>query len=1344
MAQTQHKINNAAFDISFGSVSDALENELTIAPFIKKRLMPVVEDVFDSHTDMDTVITINKLEIDLGEILRDDFPYGMEARLREMLDIALRDKINYLKLVSSSAEGEIITHQQSDFQIMEQFLTKGVISGYQDFSLNRVLPAVLDSDADALMALIKENDKTGNIKKRMVRQFSGEILEKIVWMSAPSAASEIIDSINILHSLLIKANVLNLRSRDMGIVLWDLVFDYLFNNSINEFDLKEFINKILSDFARLKNIDKAKLQKLLDKYSTDENSAISSVLFDVLKEQKLKENTDNHQEHKQDEYITENRFELLKRIFMDVIIHRTGSDLGVSWENLLTDFSAEIRNIILSYGKEVRVRKRIVEIFTEMQIRQLVHLIEPEESDFVDAFVERKEIFQQVENINKTNPAVFKKQLWEFVLTYLLVDKGSRFNRKSFAKSVIRQLADQYNMRYSDLLTSIRELLLLTEDKSQLKTEIINILEELEHETGIEVGLRQSPDKKTLKYFIGYDLYESFLFYIRYGTVPENKFRRADIKDVSNLINLLIKEFPEHIESFLIELKARPELISRVRNRLSPKQFKTLLYGVLSLLSFDKTSYLDLTKTIELYLVKVVDKQKYYADILDFLVIDKKVDFEEIIKMNSQENVTGVTPETERPKAYDKYAFFEYLRKEFIQALVYKSRSEFSLIWKKYIADIPELIKKIVIGFGQKPENRKRIINVYTEEQIKELIFLVEPENSQFINDFIETSGNFQKVNKIKSSSKSIFREQVLEFVLSYLFVDRGSIFNKKEFTRSIIRGLAAQYNMTYTELLTSLRFIIGELETESSLKDEINYMLLEFELEPGVIDRIELEVQEKLYEDLKFFLQYGVVRWEQQGKNVTESVLILFRRLQGDYPEFIRLLIKDLQKQPEDIINMVNNLSEELVYAFMFMVGSVYSHDGTDGYTQFIKALAKSSKKAVDRDKYYADILNNIINGRAVDLEEIVNQKFSEKRLLEFLRRDKWSQKELQDYFDYMFLHEPEKLHDFLIKNLKDKKVFTRLIKLLPDRLLVRVLYLMFPSSFSRLQNYIEIFRKSYLAISKEKHDQKNLTIWAAVFSCLAETGSAELNDKLFLRYVLKQLAEKSGRKEQEFISLMKEQITEGVRPVIKPEQMAVIAEIRKLIEKETVPETAGHKKEESINALKEPEEKEFEEEIYLLNAGMVVAAPFLPMLFDRLDLTEKQQFKNEGVAERCVHLLQYLVNEKVETPEYQLVLNKVLCGVKPGVPIVGGIEITDKEIETIESLVMSMINNWKGIGNTSVKGFRESFLQREGTLRLKNNVWTLEVESRAFDMLLDSIPWSFSTVKFPWMDRVVYVKWR
>jgi len=36
------------------------------------------------------------------------------------------------------------------------------------------------------------------------------------------------------------------------------------------------------------------------------------------------------------------------------------------------------------------------------------------------------------------------------------------------------------------------------------------------------------------------------------------------------------------------------------------------------------------------------------------------------------------------------------------------------------------------------------------------------------------------------------------------------------------------------------------------------------------------------------------------------------------------------------------------------------------------------------------------------------------------------------------------------------------------------------------------------------------------------------------------------------------------------------------------------------------------------------------------------------------------------------------------------------------------------------------------------------LTIEPGTFDMLLDSLPWSYSVIKHAWMERAIHVTWR
>lgn len=166
--------------------------------------------------------------------------------------------------------------------------------------------------------------------------------------------------------------------------------------------------------------------------------------------------------------------------------------------------------------------------------------------------------------------------------------------------------------------------------------------------------------------------------------------------------------------------------------------------------------------------------------------------------------------------------------------------------------------------------------------------------------------------------------------------------------------------------------------------------------------------------------------------------------------------------------------------------------------------------------------------------------------------------------------------------------------------------------------------------------------------------------------------------------------------------------------------------------------------EEFFVDNAGQVLAAPYLPRLFTMLGLIKDGIFINRSAAERAAHLLQFMVNEQFASPEYQLLLNKIICGLATGIPVRSRIDPSQHERDTIEDLIRGMIQNWKTIGNTSIAGLRETFLQRRGKLVLKEDIWFLTIEPGPFDMLLDQLPWSFSVIKHHWMERAIHVTWR
>ncbi|QEC78000.1 contractile injection system tape measure protein [Mucilaginibacter ginsenosidivorax] len=158
---------------------------------------------------------------------------------------------------------------------------------------------------------------------------------------------------------------------------------------------------------------------------------------------------------------------------------------------------------------------------------------------------------------------------------------------------------------------------------------------------------------------------------------------------------------------------------------------------------------------------------------------------------------------------------------------------------------------------------------------------------------------------------------------------------------------------------------------------------------------------------------------------------------------------------------------------------------------------------------------------------------------------------------------------------------------------------------------------------------------------------------------------------------------------------------------------------------------------------AGIVLLAPFLKPFFTQLDLLNGREWKNTESTFRAVHLLKFLATGQKKVPEYALVFEKILCGLPADMPVPLDIILTDEEIAESESLLKAVISHWNILKNTSTDGLRESFMKRDGLLTRKENGWLLQVERKTLDVLLDSIPWGFSTISLVWTRDLIFVEW-
>lgn len=160
----------------------------------------------------------------------------------------------------------------------------------------------------------------------------------------------------------------------------------------------------------------------------------------------------------------------------------------------------------------------------------------------------------------------------------------------------------------------------------------------------------------------------------------------------------------------------------------------------------------------------------------------------------------------------------------------------------------------------------------------------------------------------------------------------------------------------------------------------------------------------------------------------------------------------------------------------------------------------------------------------------------------------------------------------------------------------------------------------------------------------------------------------------------------------------------------------------------------------IYIRNGGLVILAAYLPAFFRKLELANDEQMLDIPTALALQH---YLVFGSEECGEWDLVLNKVLCGVPLKHAVEMPLPLAAEQKEEADRLLAAVIANWPALKNTSPDGLRATFLQREGVLRPKGNDWQLLLNRTSFDVLMDRLPWTISMIQLPWMPWLLHTDW-
>ncbi|MBU2705437.1 hypothetical protein KCM76_05570 [Zooshikella marina] len=166
---------------------------------------------------------------------------------------------------------------------------------------------------------------------------------------------------------------------------------------------------------------------------------------------------------------------------------------------------------------------------------------------------------------------------------------------------------------------------------------------------------------------------------------------------------------------------------------------------------------------------------------------------------------------------------------------------------------------------------------------------------------------------------------------------------------------------------------------------------------------------------------------------------------------------------------------------------------------------------------------------------------------------------------------------------------------------------------------------------------------------------------------------------------------------------------------------------------------------EYQIENAGVVLLTPWFTSLFNKLGWLKNNQFFINDNEEYTAYLGVNLLNRLNLNPDangFTNPLHQIFCGL--GVDeTIDVLELPEQAEAELVHLQQAVIAHWQHFNQATITSLQQLFIRRPGVLTSIESGWVLTVSRENQDVLLQHLPWSFNTVKLPWMNSVLAVHW-
>ena len=975
----------------------------------------------------------------------------------------------------------------------------------------------------------------------------------------------------------------------------------------------------------------------------------------------------------------------------------------------------EVVRLIKQEAKTTFFIARVVIHFSDQQLHRFIQKLEPTEASYIIATGKNTLALHEKKRFVKADRRDVRNKVWEFIFTYLLVERGSYFNTKVFVKSLLAQLSAHYNEDFTVFLAhfyaAIQELSLILELPQGLVSIVKELYDTAQQETSLVKNKAEKERKKQDKqayfnksiptaYEVSNDVSQqrnvaipALYYYLTHGSLLFD----YQVFTYSDLISFLKNVLPSPNFIYFLKRKAEHKAIrKRVVAMLQVSQRKTLIHLLEPSSATQIISFADQLQTLkEKDQIAIPTSHRQFSELKwEFIFTALLVDRGSLFNLKS-----------------------------FVKATLYHLAAHFNIAYDTLF----ESVLNAMAQLNRHTQGADLITVLHMLENEKEPYTPIADEAGEsdrlkrdwfyYVMKMMKTPWWGDREGLKLASFQSIFLELASSHTTELkekLYLHLSSVAQKKfSLNKLNEKAKLSMVTLLLPAQASNIQYYAHSLQLLQNNK-QIHMQASHFSNEKWYIIISSLLQERGSYFNMKSFVMRTLQQLANHFNTSFEQLFKAFIELNEQMPTLQKSsmshLIKDLKKDYDKQQKEATQAYDEVKRAWIEV--QTITKQSFDPVLYPLFYLVYSFKRQPEwtfiHKRYYAEWMKN-------------SQSFSVQHIRKLFHYLELTDHELKHFCQQLTLKE----QDEWLSSLLDQKSYFIKNYLIDFHKLSTVF-----SAFSTHELYqlLNIFSITYLL--QEKQPNKH----AFLGKLLDHLSVISAMDKTTLCATL---AEPIAAQQTTFVSTLALSFSKYRQQQHVPNSLTEKEEKNEIIEKKeilTVEEPSlRHVEDEALKA----------EGIFVPNAGLVILWPFLKQYFSMLELIEGEEFKGIGERIRAIQLIQYLIMGDGTYTEESLFLNKVICGLETPIPIDGQIALSPKEKEISASLLNGLKSNWTQLSDTTVQAMQETFFQREGILYEKDTYFELRVQNKTLDVLLNSIPWSFATVHFKWMKKIVNVSW-